>query len=453
MADDLRALSGLRDLESHLRGPSIPDGSPAGQLALSVFLPGLASIRRMPLVGVLAFAVGVAMPFILLAWFVANRDRLIGIAFDERILLAVAGIGLFAVIARFAAIAEIAHAFRRSPGIGGQTAVASLVVAALSLPVLLVAYRANDARSVVADVFGGGSGEPLFTPQGETSGIDPESVTNILLFGGDAGPGRWGMRTDTMILVSIHEASGRTALVSIPRNLTRLQFPPGTPLAQQFPNGFDDLANAIFTHVNGREELVAHYGADGLQPEAVALSGAIGYSLDVEIDDFALVNMAGFSDVIDAVGGVTLELGQSVPLPPDAEGRPLPPSIGPGVVDMDGPIATAYARSRSADSDYERMGRQRQLLAALGSQVSATEALTAFGAVTGVLDDAMRTSLSAGEFGDLIDRLGDNSAIQESVGLTPPLITPGNPDYDQIRSIIDAVQLAVVSGNPSGFSS
>ena len=37
------------------------------------------------------------------------------------------------------------------------------------------------------------------------------------------------MRTDTMILVSIHDATGRTALVSIPRNLTRLRFPPGTP--------------------------------------------------------------------------------------------------------------------------------------------------------------------------------------------------------------------------------
>lgn len=452
MSDDTRALSGLRNLEQHLRGPSIPDGSAAGQLALSVFLPGLASIRRVPIVGVLAFALGVALPFVVVAWFVANRDRLIGVAFDERFLIAVAGVGLLAVVARFASIAEIAHAYRRSPGIGGQTVVATLVVAALSVPVLLVAYRANDARSVVADVFGGGSGDPLYSPPGETSGIDPESVTNVLLFGGDAGPGRWGMRTDTIILVSIHPASGRTALVSIPRNLTRLQFPPGTPMAQQFPDGFDDLANAVFSYVNGREELVAHYGAGGLQPEAVALAEGIGYSLDVEIDDFALVNMSGFSDVIDAIGGVTLELAQSVPLPPDHEGRPLPPSIGPGFVDMDGPVAIAYARSRQADSDYERMGRQRQLLAALGSQVSATEALGAFGAVTGVLGDSMRTSLSAGEFGDLVDRLGDNQALQESVGLTPPLIDPGSPDYGQIRAIIDAVQLAVVSGTPSGYS-
>lgn len=453
MVDDTRALSGLRNLERNLRGPSIPDGSPAGQLALSAVLPGLASIRRVPIVGVLTFAVGVAMPFVLVAWFYANRDRLIGIAFDERILLLVAGLGLLTVVARLAAIAEIAHAYRRSPGIGGQTAVATLVVAALSVPVLLVAYRANDARSIVSDVFARGSSGAIFTPQGETSGIDPTSVTNVLLFGGDAGPGRWGMRTDTMILVSVHQASGRTALVSIPRNLTRLQFPPGTPLADRFPNGFDDLANALFTYVNGRDDLIAHYGADGLQPEAVALSEALGYSLDVKIDDFALVNMIGFSDMVDAVGGVVLELGQPVPLPPDPAGRPLPPSIGPGLVEMDGPTATAYVRSRSADSDYERMGRQRQLLAALSTQVSTAEALSSFGTVTGVLENSMRTSLSSRGFSDLIDRLGDNSAIQESVGLTPPLITPGNPDYDRIRSIIDAVQIAIVSGTPSGYSS
>lgn len=452
MVDDTRALSGLRNLERNLRGPSIPDGSPAGQLALSVVLPGLASIRRVPIVGVLAFAVGVAMPFVLVVWFFANRDRLLGIAFDERVLLMVAGLGLLIVVARLAAIAEVAHAFRRSPGIGGQTAVATLVVAALSVPVLLVAYRANDARSIVADVFARGSSTPIFTPQGETSGIDPTAVTNVLLFGGDAGPGRWGMRTDTMILVSIHQASGRTSLVSIPRNLTRLQFPPGTPLADRFPNGFDDLANALFTYVNGRDDLIAHYGADGLQPEAVALSEALGYSLDVKIDDYALVNMIGFSDMVDAVGGVVLELGQPVPLPPDPAGRPLPPSIGPGFVEMDGPTATAYVRSRSADSDYERMGRQRQLLAALSTQVSTTEALSSFGTVTGVLENSMRTSLSSRGFSDLIDRLGDNSAIQESVGLTPPLITPGNPDYERIRSIIDAVQIAIVSGTPSGYS-
>ncbi len=447
------ALRGLNGLESRLRGPDIAEGSPGAQMTSSVVFPGLAALRRKPLLGVLLFTFGVAVPFVVVAWVVANRDRLIGVAFDPDFLLGIVALGLLVVIVRLLAVAEIAHAYRRSPGIGGQTAVATTVVLALAVPVLWGTYRANEARGVFADVFSGGGGPPLFTPEGAgDGGIDPEAVTNILLFGGDAGPGRWGMRTDTMILVTIHEASGRTALLSIPRNLTRLQFPPGSPLADRFPDGFGDLANAVFTYVSGRPELVEHYGAGGLQAEPVAMSQALGYSLDVEIDDFALVNMQGFTEVIDAVGGVQLELAGEVPLPPSLPGeRTLPSSIGPGVIDMDGAMAIGYARSRSADSDYERMGRQRQLLAALGSQVSATEALRGFTTVTGVLDDSMRTSLSSGEFADLLDRLGDNSAIQESVGLVPPLIQPGSPDYGQIRQIVDAIRSSVVTGNPTGF--
>ncbi len=99
------------------------------------------------------------------------------------------------------------------------------------------------------------------------------------------------------------------------------------------------------------------------------------------------------------------------------------------------------------------MGRQRQLLAALGSQVSPNEAFTGFGAVTGALQNSMRTSLSSGEFSDLINKLGDNSAIGESIGLAPPLIQPGSPDYAEIQAIVDAVERYVVTGTPSGFAS
>lgn len=432
-------------------------GSGTGQLALSILLPGLASLGRRPFSGVLLLAVGVLAPLVLAAWLYVNRADIVGVALDPDTLLAVIAISLGAVAARLAAVLEVARAHRRSPGISGRTAVATVLVLVLGIPAYWVTFNAYEARGAVAEVFSGGSSEPLFTPTaGDTTTgpvIDPNAVTSILLFGGDAGPGRWGLRTDTMILVSIHDASGRTALVSIPRNLSRLQFPPGTPLADQYPNGFDDIANAVFPRVSTNPELMEHYGRSGLQAEAVALSEALGYSLGVEIDDFALVNMQGFADVIDAVGGVTLDVETSVPLPPSIPGeRELPSSIGPGTVEMDGALAIAYARSRAADSDYARMGRQRQLLAALGSQVSASDAIGAFGDVTGVLEDSMRTSLSAGEFGDLLDQLGDSSTMQESVGLVPPLIQPGAPDYTEIRTIVTAVQDGLVTDNPSGYA-
>ena len=445
---DPNALARLSALDYVQRRHPVPDGSPGLQFAVSIVLPGAPTMPRRPLVGLLLLIVGVALPGGLLYWAASEFDDIVALALDPRFMGAVTIVGVAMVLTRFLGVAEVAHAFRHRAGMALPTTLATLIVVALSLPVLWVALQANEARGVFSSVFGGG-GPAIYSPDGVG---DPE-LTNVLLLGGDAGPGRWGLRTDTIILVSVHEPTGRTALVSIPRNLTRLQFPPGTPMAGEFPNGFTDLANAVFPYVSTRDHLMAHYGRDGMQGEAVALAEGIGYSLGVEVDDYALVNMQGFADIIDAVGGVTLEVGSSIPLPPTLPGeRPLPPTIGPGQVDMDGPLAIAYVRSRAADSDYARMARQRQLLAALGSQVSPTDAIRGFTSVSGVLDDSLRTSLSAGEFSNLLDRLGNNSAIGESIGLAPPLVQPGSPDYDQIRGILDAVERYVRTGEPSGYA-
>ncbi|MEJ7800249.1 MAG: LCP family protein [Ilumatobacter sp.] len=452
-SSDARALDRLDALDRRRRGPDFDEGSPGVEMALSVVLPGAPAFKRKPLTAFVLFVLGALVPVAGVVWAYMNRNDLIGLALDPRFLVGVVAVGLVAVIARLLALAEVASAYRRRPGIGGRTLVATVVVLALSAPVLLVAFRANEARSAVANVFAADSGPALYTPT-DGSQVDPTSVKNILLLGGDDGPGRFGLRTDTMILVSVHEASGRTSLVSIPRNLTSLEFPPGTPLHDDFPNGFTDLANAVFPYVSANEELVTHYGRNGLQPEAVALSEAIGYSLGVEIDDFALVNMQGFLEVIDSIGGVDIDIGQALPMPGSIPGAKyeLPATIGPGLVHLDGTLAIAYVRSRSADSDYERMGRQRQLLSALGSQVSVTEALRGFTSATGDLEDSMRTSLSSGEFSSLLDRLGDNEAIHESVGLSPPLIAPGSPDYLLIRNVAASVEQAVVSGGSSGYA-
>ena len=241
--DRLRRFDGDREPEARAQPP---EGSPGIQMATSIVLPGLPTIRRVPLLGMLLFTIGVAVPLVLAAWVFARREDIVSLALEPRFLTAVTVVGCAIVLTRLLAIGEIAHAFRRTSGIAGRTVVATLIVLAMAVPVLLLSLRANQARTMVASVFGDG-GPSLYVPQQQA--VDPSSVTNILLLGGDAGPGRWGLRTDTMILVSINDATGRTALVSIPRNLTRLQFPPGSPLAAEYPDGFDDLANAVFPHV------------------------------------------------------------------------------------------------------------------------------------------------------------------------------------------------------------
>ena len=61
---------------------------------------------------------------------------------------------------------------------------------------------------------------------------------NVLLIGSDAGADRDGVRTDSPILASIDTHTGDAVLFGIPRNLQHVPFPPGTPMAEQYPDGF-----------------------------------------------------------------------------------------------------------------------------------------------------------------------------------------------------------------------
>ena len=62
---------------------------------------------------------------------------------------------------------------------------------------------------------------------------------NVLLLGGDSGAGRWGLRPDSMTIASIDAETGRTVLISLPRNMTNFPFVKGSVMRKQFPHGFD----------------------------------------------------------------------------------------------------------------------------------------------------------------------------------------------------------------------
>src|SRR5699024_5176528 len=122
-------------------------------------------------------------------------------------------------------------------------ALAALMVVAVAVPATRGVQSLWALQGLVGSrtVFGGGEGgdHPF------TSGEDPWA---------DAGP-------DTIMVASIDTASGRTALFSIPRNLENVQFPEGTPAAEEFPDGFDyfgpnqNLINAVWTWAEDRPDL------------------------------------------------------------------------------------------------------------------------------------------------------------------------------------------------------
>ena len=81
----------------------------------------------------------------------------------------------------------------------------------------------------------------MITMFGDGSAVDAHHGRyNVLLMGGDSGAGRWGLRPDSMTVASIDAETGKTVLISLPRNMQNFPFAEGSVMAEQFPDGFDE---------------------------------------------------------------------------------------------------------------------------------------------------------------------------------------------------------------------
>src|SRR5690606_11921482 len=105
----------------------------------------------------------------------------------------------------------------------------------------------------------------------------------------------------------------------------------------------------------------------GVEATKDAVSGATGLTVQF----YVLVDMAGFEELIDALGGVTVTVDERLPIGGDAQGNGVEGYIEPGTQHLDGFHALWFARSRygSATGDYARMERQRELQAAMLAQL------------------------------------------------------------------------------------
>ncbi len=276
---------------------------------------------------------------------------------------------------------------------------------------------------------------------------------NVLLLGGDAGPGRWSLRTDSMIVVSIDPRSGDTAMISVPRNLHRLPFPDGTALHEKYPDGFSDIANAVYPYVNGHRELMG--GIEDAGSQAIKLG--IAQLLGIPINYYILVDMAGFVDVVDALGGIEIDVTKRVPSAknPSNAKHPVPRWFEVGPQHMDGTLALAYARTREADSDYWRMARQRCVLAGIAAAATPRTLATGLTDLVGAFGDAVRTDIPRdrlGELAQVVDRYSQAGGLAavRTLHLAPPLVNPAKWDAAEVRALVADVLTpgAPVGGTP-----
>ena len=240
------------------------------------------------------------------------------------------------------------------------------------------------------------------TTEAPSDAFAEDDRLNILLIGGDFGAGRTGIRTDTMITVSIDPVTGEAAMFSVPRNWTQAPLPEGMGVWDC--NCYPELINELW--VMGEQYPDAFPGPG--TPSENAVKGVIGEFLGIDIDYYAMVNLDGFVEIVDALGGVDIYVPSKVidekyPLEDDSGFERI--EIDAGWQTMDGHIALAYARTRNQDSDYFRMNRQRCVIEAMIEQGDPVSLVLNFGSLADVIKRTMLTDIPIDALPRLIELL------------------------------------------------
>lgn len=378
--------------------------SPAIAAVLSFVAPGLGqlslgALRRgalvaVPAVGVLVVAVGLRLAGGgALLDFLLQPETLVGLLVLNVLL---GGYHVLAILDAYG-LAVRTHPTPPRAGRASVLVLAALLVGTFSLHGAIEAigyqtYETTESVFVPSEPGGWSIPEPSFEPEPTaTASSRPSSAPtpapvataspspsaspkwaaddrfNLLLIGSDAGPDRWSLRTDTVIVLSVDVETGRVALFGIPRNLVGVPLPPES--ADAFSNGrFPGLLNALYVYAMGHPKHFPGGDARGFR----AVTGAVQELVGVRLDAVVGVNLAGFVRLVDAIGGLWIDVPERLvdrnyPLE-DGSGH-IHLDIKTGCQHLDGRMALAYARSRHQDSDYGRMRRQQAVLVALAREV------------------------------------------------------------------------------------
>jgi anionic cell wall polymer biosynthesis LytR-Cps2A-Psr (LCP) family protein len=150
-----------------------------------------------------------------------------------------------------------------------------------------------------------------------------------------------------------------------------------------------------------------------------------------------MVNLEGFKDLVDAVGGVELNVRQPIPV-----GLPHEKTfhyIEPGKRTLNGHDTLWFARAREGSDDYSRMARQKCVMSAMLQQVSPQVALRNFEQIAGASSAMVSTDIPRGE----VDRFAELALKAKSqkiatLSLVPPMIDTAHPDIALVQEKVAA---------------
>ena len=247
--------------------------------------------------------------------------------------------------------------------------------------------------------------------------IFPPPHTDILVLGVDSRSGEgWTTRADSIILVGVDPASLRVAMMSIPR----------------------DLSLNVPDYGLQRVNTVNMLGEMELAGSGPALTqAAIAESFGVQPDRYIRLNFEGFVALIDAVGGITIDVEHALVDHnyPTEDFGVMTVEFEAGHQHMSGERALIYARTRYADDDYQRAHRQQQVISALLGKLIIP---IYWPSALAVLHQYVQTDLTLWDMLTLAPPMVLGGARGERLTIDRERITATAegvtiPDYDQIR--------------------
>jgi len=182
---------------------------------------------------------------------------------------------------------------------------------------------------------------------------NPDRIT-FLLIGVDFMTGRAHASTDSMILATLDVHTNKAAIISVPRDTGSFDLYYGGAVTGGFK--LNELMQAASSPSFGSPD-------SGVE----TLANEIGFLVGLPVDYYAAVDLEGFVKMVQAIGGVDVNVTTAVNDPFTGTFVPT------GLIHMDGHLALKYARSRMSSSDYARASRQQDVLVALARKVVTPE--------------------------------------------------------------------------------
>ncbi|WP_344971302.1 LCP family protein [Streptosporangium fragile] len=314
--------------------------------------------------------------------------------------------------------------------------VVGVLCVSVMAPFALTASTVLTIQDAADAIFPSEGEDPVATPIKHEDPWGGRERVNFLLVGGDGAGNREGIRTDSMTVASVHIKTGNTAMFSLPRNLQHVHFPTGTALGKRFPNGFmrelpnGGLLNEVWQYAEDHPEVMP--GKKDGQRGPRALMDAIGHTLNLKIDYYALVNMYGFAHLVDAIGGLKIKVERDIPW---GGLYGTAGTIKAGYRTLSGEEALWYGRSRVGSDDFSRMARQRCVIGAFAQQATPSVVLTNFVKIASVAKRMARTNIPR----ELLEHIAElglkvKDARIVSLQFVPPEFYTGSPDWQKIRT-------------------